>query len=120
MLFLALKKVQIIKITSPHVPTIPPVKNSTTAKFLILFSTGGNLPLPPLITIWRTLMGLPLPLFGKSSNVGWSLLKRFVRYIISRNHSNTFLLINLQKTKSCPKSNNAARAACANIRLLTI
>ena len=35
---------------------------------------------------------------------GWFQLKRFadlfrVHYIITRNHSNTFLLINLQKTK---------------------
>ena len=67
MLFLALKKVQIIKITSPHVPTISPVKNSTTAKFLILFSTGGEFtPSAPyhylenpdgvaLATIWKIL-----------------------------------------------------------------
>ena len=41
------------------------------------------------------------------NNVGWFLQKRFkdlfkVRYIVSRNHSNTFLLINLQKSKTCP------------------
>ena len=43
-------------------------------------------------------------------NVEWLLLKRFaylaiVRYlyVISRNHSNTLLLINLQKPKTCPE-----------------
>ena len=41
-------------------------------------------------------------------NVGWFLLKSFVdlfrlHYSISRNHSNTFSLINLQKTKTCSK-----------------
>ena len=49
-------------------------------------------------------------LFLIKNNVGWFLLKRLVdlvrvRYahIISRNHSNTLLLINLQKAKTCPK-----------------
>ena len=49
-------------------------------------------------------------LFLTKIKVGWFLLKRFVdlikaRYlcIISRNHSNTLLLINLGKTKSSPK-----------------
>ena len=44
------------------------------------------------------------------NNVGWFLLSKFVdlvivRYlhIITRNHSNTLLLINLQKTKTCLK-----------------
>ena len=47
--------------------------------------------------------------FNKKHNMEWFLLRRFVDMIrayslliISRNHSNTFLLINLQK-KSCPK-----------------
>ena len=55
---------------------------------------GGLWSLPVLVT----------------TNVGWFLLRRFVDLlnicpldIISRNHSNTFLLINPQKTKSCPK-----------------
>ena len=46
----------------------------------------------------------------KNINVGWSLQKRFVYLVricylqmITRNHSNTLLLINLQKTKTCPK-----------------
>ena len=46
----------------------------------------------------------------KTKNVGWFLLKRFVDmvrkcylHITCRNHSNTILLINLQKTKTCPK-----------------
>ena len=47
-------------------------------------------------------------LLNQKHNVEWFLLKRFVDlfrvcYIISRSHSNTFLLINLQKTKTCPK-----------------
>ena len=50
-------------------------------------------------------------------DVGWSLLKAFVDLlrvcyldIISRNHSNALLLINLQKTKSCPRQSTAAKA----------
>ena len=46
----------------------------------------------------------------KTKNVGWFLLKRLVDmvrkcylHITCRNHSNTILLINLQKTKTCPK-----------------
>ena len=42
--------------------------------------------------------------------MGWSLSKRLVDllrvcylHMISKNHSNTLLLINLQKTKTCPK-----------------
>ena len=47
-------------------------------------------------------------LLNQKHNVGWFLLKRLadlfrVRYIISKNHSNTFLLINLQKTKTSLK-----------------
>ena len=43
---------------------------------------------------------------NQKRNVGWFLLKRFVnlfrvRYITSWNHSSMFLLINLQKTKTC-------------------
>ena len=34
---------------------------------------------------------------------------------IRRNHSNTILLINLQKTKTCPKQNIAARAISSDI-----
>ena len=48
-------------------------------------------------------------LFNQKYNVGWFLQGIFVDlprvsslHIISRNHSNTFLLINLQKTKTCP------------------
>ena len=41
---------------------------------------------------------------NQKHNVGWFLPKKFVdlfreRYIINRKHSNTFLLIDLQKTK---------------------
>ena len=66
------------------------------------------------------------PAFNKKHNFGWFLLKRVVVFykvcslhIISRNHSNTFLLINLQKGKTCPKENIAARAICSNISILT-
>ena len=49
------------------------------------------------------------PLFLiKKQNVGWFLLRRFVGlvrvsslHITNRNHFNTSLLINLQKTKTC-------------------
>ena len=47
---------------------------------------------------------------SKTKYVGWFLLKWFVDlvrvcylHIISRNHSSTLSLINLQKTKTCPK-----------------
>ena len=49
-------------------------------------------------------------LFLIKNIVGWFLLRRFVDlvivwylHIISRNRPNTLLLINLQKTKTCPK-----------------
>ena len=47
-------------------------------------------------------------LFLIKNNVGWLVLKKnvdvvWVRYLhITRNHSNTHLLINLQKIKTCP------------------
>ena len=48
-----------------------------------------------------------LPLLNRKHNVGWFLVRRFVDlvrvislHMISKNHSNTFLLINMQKTKS--------------------
>ena len=63
----------------------------------------------------------------KTKNVGWFLLKRFadmVRkcylHIICRNHSNTILLINLQKTKTCPKQNTAVKAIRSDIRILIV
>ena len=44
------------------------------------------------------------------NNAGWFQRKSFINlckvcslYIINRNHSNTFLLINIQKTKTCSK-----------------
>ena len=40
-------------------------------------------------------------------------------HIISRNHSKTFLLINLQKKKPCTIKNIAVRAIYSNIRILT-
>ena len=49
-------------------------------------------------------------LVNQKYNVGWFLLKRFVHlhracslHIISRNHSNTLLLINMQKARTCSK-----------------
>ena len=49
-------------------------------------------------------------LLHQKHDVGWFLLKRFVDLlrvcyllIISRNFSKTLLLINVQKTKTCPK-----------------
>ena len=57
-----------------------------------------------VLGIWR------ISLINQNNNIGWLLLKRFVHlcrafslHIISRNHSNTFLLINMQKTKTCSK-----------------
>ena len=57
-----------------------------------------------VLGIWR------ISLINQKNNIGWLLLKRFVHlcrafslHIISRNHSNTFLLINMQKTKTCSK-----------------
>ena len=44
-----------------------------------------------------------------------NLLRVCSLQIISRDHSNTFLLINLQKTKIYPKDNIAARAICSDI-----
>ena len=53
-------------------------------------------------------------------HVEWFLLKKFedlVRlcyvYIINRNYSNMLLLINLQKTKTCPKWTTGAKAICS-------
>ena len=61
------------------------------------------------------------------SNVGWFLLKRFVDlvivrflHMISRSHSNTLLLMDVQKTKSCPKYTTAARAISSDIKILTV
>ena len=47
MLFLALKKIQIVKITPHQVPNPPDTKNYPTANFPIF--------LPPFTTIWKTL-----------------------------------------------------------------
>ena len=51
-----------------------------------------------------------LSLANQKHNVGWFLLQEFVDLIrvlvetnFIRNHSNALLLINLQKTKTCPK-----------------
>ena len=49
-------------------------------------------------------------LINQKHNLGWFLLRRFVDlsrvcslHTISRNQNNTFLLINMQKTKTCSK-----------------
>ena len=59
--------------------------------------------------------------------VGWFLLKRFVHlfrvsyfHIISRNHSNTLFLFNLQKTKTCTHWSTAAKVISSDIRILTV
>ena len=66
-------------------------------------------------------------LFLIKNNVGWLLLKRFIYlvrvcylHVSSRNHSNTLLLIILQKRKICPKWSTAAKAICSDIRILTV
>ena len=41
-------------------------------------------------------------------------------HLISRNHCNTLLLINLQKPKTSPKETAAAKAICSDIRILTV
>ena len=56
-----------------------------------------------------SVLGICRPsLINQKYNVGWFLLKRSVHlcsacslHIISRNHSNTFLLINMHKAKTC-------------------
>ena len=64
---------------------------------------------------------------NQKSNLGLLLLKRFVDlvrlcylHIISRNRSNTLLLINVQKTKTCPTRSTAAKVICSGIRILTV
>ena len=41
-------------------------------------------------------------------------------HIISRNHFNTILLINLQKLKTCSTQTTAAKAIWSDIRILTV
>ena len=58
------------------------------------------------VIIYLLLYNLHDRTFNQKHSVGWLLLEMFVdlfivRYIINKNHSNTFLLINLQKTKTC-------------------
>ena len=66
-------------------------------------------------------------LFWTKNSVGWFLLKRLVlghstRYLhtISRNHSNTLLLMDLQKPKTCTKWTTAAKVICSDIRILIV
>ena len=66
-------------------------------------------------------------LLEQKHNVGWVLLRSVVDLakvcslnIISRNHSNLFLLIKIQKTKTCPKKNIATRAVCPDTKMLTV
>ena len=77
---------------------------------------------------WLLLLALDISrssLLNQRHNLGWFLLKRFldlfkVHYIISRNHSSPFLLINLQEAKTYPRQNTAAWTICSDIRLLTV
>ena len=85
-----------------------------------------------IIVLWFdkvncSVIGICRPsLLNQKHIVGWFLLKRFVvlswvcsLFLFSRNHSNTFLWINLQKTKTCPKLNTAARTICSDARIVT-
>ena len=63
-----------------------------------------------IIKLVMEILGICQPLLNQKDNVEWFLPKWFadlVRVyfllIISGNHSNTFLIIDLQKTKTCPK-----------------
>ena len=63
-----------------------------------------------IIKLVMEILGICQPLLNQKHNVEWFLPKWFadlVRVyfllIISGNHSNTFLIIDLQKTKTCPK-----------------
>ena len=58
-------------------------------------------------------------------HIWWLLLKKVCRstqnmFFTHYNQSNTFLLINMQKTKTCPKQDLAAKATCFDIRILTV
>ena len=65
-------------------------------------------------------------LLNQKHNLGWLLLIRVVDLVdlsmfftyISISHSNTFLLMNFQKTKTCPKENIAVKAICSDTRFL--
>ena len=58
-----------------------------------------------------SVLGICQPsLINQKHNMGWFLLKRFVHlrrtfslHIISRNHYNTFLFINMRKAKTCSR-----------------
>ena len=68
-----------------------------------------------LLSVWKSNGSLTISICQyffnqKQKNVGWFVLKRLIDLtslsylpIISRNNSNTLLMINLQKTKTCPK-----------------
>ena len=70
-----------------------------------------NPPVAAFFSLIKQKFGIGLfigPLRNQKHNVRGFLLNSFVDlfrvlYIISRNHFYTFLLINLQKTKTCPK-----------------
>ena len=62
-----------------------------------------------------------------SKTMGWFLLTMFLiinrvcsLHNISRNHSKPFLLINLEKAKTCPKWNTVARAISPDMLILTV
>ena len=66
-------------------------------------------------------------LLNSKHNLGKLLLKVVVDLvrvcplqIIGRNHSKKFLLINLQKRKTCPKWSIAVRVISSNVKILTV
>ena len=63
----------------------------------------------PILLLYKSLEN-QIKSYFFTPNAGWFLLRRFIDlvrvcslHITSRNHSNTLLLINSQKTKTCPK-----------------
>ena len=60
-------------------------------------------------------------------NMGWFLLKRFLHlcrasslHIVSRNHYNTLLLINMQEQKLVQNKYIAVKTICSDLRILTV
>ena len=72
-----------------------------------------------------SILGICRSLNNQKHNMGWFLLKRFVHlcrsfslHVIGRSHSNTFLVIKMQKGTTCLKYTITARAICSDIRIL--
>ena len=73
------------------------------------------------VSLIRKLFGIEhLPTFPSLLRRFGDLVRVYSLHIISRNNSNTFLLINMQKTKTCAKQNIGERAICSDSRILTI